>query len=279
VPDRDDGYDDDRPRRRRDEDDDYDRPRRPSGGGGGTTIALVIGAILLIGLCVVAGLGALLWPAISKVRDAAARLKTSNNLKQLALGMHNHASATDYMPTPALQTADGGRGLSWRVGLLPYIEQDSLYRQFRLGEPWDSPANRRFVELMPKIYLTEGDPELRPGTDLTRFRVFVGGGAMFEWNKKTKLSGREDEKTAVITDGTSNTIMIAEAADPVTWTKPEELAYSPNGPLPRLGPPHRDLALVAMADGSVRPMKKTISESTLRALITRGGNEVVPPDW
>jgi type II secretory pathway pseudopilin PulG len=276
MPDRDDDFDD-RPRRRRFEDeDDAERPRRPSGGMGGGVIALIIGGVLLAGLCVVGLLVALLLPAVSRVREAAARVQTSNNLKQIGLAMHNYHGVNGHFPLPALKTRDGRPGLSWRVAILPYIEQESLYRQFKLDEPWDSPANRQAARFMPKPFLSVGDPE---GTDLTHFRVFVGGGAMFEWDKKTGL-GPETEQKAGLGDGSQNTIMVIEAAEAVPWSKPEELEYDPRRPLPALGPSFRDLFLVLLADGSVRPFNKGgLNETTLRAAITRNGGEVMPPDW
>ncbi len=82
------------------------------------------------------------------------------------------------------------------------------------------------------------------------------------------------------TDGTSNTILVIEAGNPVPWTKPEELEYDPDGPLPEIRPPYRDLIRVGMADGSVRSFQPSkISEATTRALITRNGNDRPEGDW
>lgn len=271
---------DDRPRQRRfEDDDDHDRPRRrKSGGGSGLLIGLLIGGGVLVLLCAGLLVGGFFY-ARSKVQDAAGRMVSSNNLKQLSLAMRNYESANSSLPLPSLTGPGDRNGLSWRAGLLPYVEQESVFRMLNTNERWDSPTNSRAATVAVQTFITPNDPETAPGTGRTRYRVFVGGGAMFEWDKKTKFFGKEDERTAVVTDGLANTIMIAEAAEAVPWPKPQELEYSPNGPLPQLGPPDRDTFLVAMGDGSVRPVKKDIKESTLRALITRGGGEVVPPDF
>src|SRR5439155_1388856 len=118
-------------------------------------------------------------------------------------------------PAAAVYDKDGKAILSWRVLILPYIEQDRLYRKFRLNEPWDSPHNKKLLEMMPKTYAApnaKGDP---PYT--THYQVFVGPGAGFE--------GKRGLRIGDFTDGTSNTILVAEAARAVPWTKPEDLPY------------------------------------------------------
>ena len=85
-------------------------------------------------------------------------------------------------------------------------------------------------------------------------------------------------KITDMTDGTSNTLMVAEAAEPVIWTKPDDLAFDPDKPLPKLGGHFPGGFNAAFMDGSVRFLHQTMSEKTLKALITRNGGEVVRPD-
>jgi prepilin-type processing-associated H-X9-DG protein len=211
---------------------------------------------------------ALLLPAVQKVREAAARTQSANNLKQMALAMLNFESAQRRFPAAAICDAAGKPLLSWRVAILPYVEQDNLYRQFKLDEPWDSEHNRKLIPLMPAIYALPAAPTKRGET---HYRVFVGGGAGFEW--------RQGPRIAEITDGTSNTIAIVEAAQSVPWTKPDELVYDAKKPLPRMGNFYgAGIFNAAFFDGHVQALRLDLPEAVLRAYITRAGGEVISGD-
>jgi hypothetical protein len=161
--------------------------------------------------------------------------------------------------------------LSWRVAILPFVEHDFLFKRFKLDEPWDSPNNRPLAAGMPVIYQL---PAEQPRLDTTHYQVFVGANTVFPASSGKKIT------FADILDGTSNTIMVVEAADPVIWTKPDDLTYDPNQPVPRLGGHFRRGASVAMADGAVFFIDPaTISEQTLRNAITRNDGQVLGPDF
>lgn len=216
---------------------------------------------------------ALLLPAVQRVREVAARNQTKNDLKLLALAMHIYHDANGSLPPQAIMSKDGKTPLlSWRVAILPYIEQEQLYKQFHLEESWDSEHNKKLIPLMPKVFGSAVAPQQR-SSGKTFYQVLVGGGA--PWDR-----GPKGQSLAKFTDGTSNTIMIAEAGDPVIWTKPDDLTYEPKKPLPRFGNGVTlDGFLVAFADGSVRTVSPKVREATLRALITANGGEVIGPDW
>src|SRR5262245_18711959 len=88
------------------------------------------------------------WPKTT----AAHRRESQNNLKQLALAFHNHLAAYKYFPAAAAFSKGKKPLLSWRVAILPYIEQQALYKDFKLDEPWDSPLNKKLIPKMPKIF-------------------------------------------------------------------------------------------------------------------------------
>jgi len=220
------------------------------------------------------GIG-LLLPAVQKVRMAAGGAQGANNLKQLALAMHNYNDVyAGKLPAHAIYSKDCKTPLlSWRVAILPYIEQDNLYREFHLDEPWDSEHNKKLIPMMPKLFTPPNAPPTKePG--MTYYQLFVGGGAA--WEKSSKQPGIPRS----FPDGTSNTIMMAEAGDPVIRTKPDDMEYDPKKPLPRLGKAWNPAGfLAAMADGSVRTVGPKVTEKTLRAAITAAGNETLGPDW
>jgi Protein of unknown function (DUF1559) len=203
-------------------------------------------------------------------RGAASEVSSTNNIKQMVLAMHNYASAMgDTFPPAAITDKDDKPLLSWRVAILPYVEQDQLYKQFHLDEPWDSDHNKKLLENMPKIYQmpsSDGKPPEKPNT--THYRVFHGKGAAFEGTKGMKLPGE-------FTDGTSNTILIVEAEDAVPWTKPDELPFDPKKDPPKLGLKGAEKFNAGFADGAVHVLSKKIDKDVLKALITRNGGETV----
>jgi prepilin-type processing-associated H-X9-DG protein len=217
-----------------------------------------------------AALAFMLAHTMTRVREAAVRAQSANNLKQFALAMHNYHDALGSFPPAAVFDAAGKPLLSWRVQILPYLGQDALYREFRLDEAWDSPHNKKLLKKMPKIFADPRGNRDKAPAFTTHYQAFVGPGAFFE--------GKRGIRIADIIDGTSNTIMIVEAAQAVPWSKPEDLPYDPKKPLPKLGGILGGGFNAAFCDGSVRFIARTVKESTLRAMITRNGGEIIPRD-
>lgn len=181
--------------------------------------------------------------------------------------MHNYHDAHGRLPPAVVYGSDGQPLYSWRVLLLPYLGQDDLYRQFRLEEPWDSPQNLSLLARMPSTYAPPGRKAALVPPHHTFCHVFVGKGTAFE-----SLQGEPLES---FTDGTSNTLLILEGGAAVPWTKPEDVPFATDEPLPPLATVFRDSLRVAFADGSVHFLKKETDEQTLRGLITRNGGELL----
>ncbi len=194
-----------------------------------------------------------------------------NKLKQIVLAMHNFHDAQKIFPVSSnasLYDANGMPLLSWRVYILPYLEQQALYSQFHLNEPWDSPHNLALLDKMPDIFRSVGDPA---DSMTTRVLEFTGPGAPF----LRLVSGNQiGPRIAQISDGTSRTIMFTEAGsgNAVPWTKPTDMPFRTNNPLSALGD-IGSVLLTAMFDGSVQIRSGTISISELTALITYNGGE------
>ncbi len=245
-------------------------PRRTSG-----PAVLVIVLVGALGVVVVCGgiLAALLLPAVQAAREAARRAQCTNNLKQIALAMHNYHDSYGCFP-PAYLADDKGKPMhSWRVLLLPFLEQQALYEAYNLDEPWDSPANQRIAATMVPAYRCPSEPNAGPQTNCT---MLVGPGTISDGASCTSI--------AEIKDGSSNTIMIVEATGTgIGWTEPRDLdatkiTFQVNEPLGgEIESSHPGGVNCALCDGSVRFLSDFIEPEQLRALSTIAGGENVAP--
>ena len=209
----------------------------------------------------------LLKPAMEQARAAAKQQQQKNNLKQIALGFHNYHDV--YKHFPAMDSSGGaeadrrGEGLSWRVHLLPFLDQAPLYEQFHLDEPWDSEHNLTLVNQIPELF-ANGEEE---GT--TTLHVITGEGAPFQ----PEANG---PRIRDITDGTSNTILAVEAGQDTAevWTKPGGLKINKEDPMKTLGEISTGF-LTTLMDGSVRFVSETIDSGTLLNLFQhQDGNPI-----
>ena len=113
----------------------------------------------LIGLSVLVSIG-LVW-AYVRITEAVRRVESRNALLQIGISIHNYNDTYGELPKNTYR-ADGTPLLSWRVHLLPFLEQDNLYRRFNLDEPWDSPHNRTLLDQMPAVYARPGARRQHP---------------------------------------------------------------------------------------------------------------------
>ena len=209
----------------------------------------------------------LLLPAVQSAREAARRMTASNNLKQIGLAIHNYHSAYRKLPFGAIRDDDGKPLLSWRVAILPFIEQQALYEQFHLDEPWDSDHNRALIEQMPDVFT---DPSNLPMPGKTVFQVPSGKGLMQD-------DSLEQIRFRDILDGLSNTVMVTETAlsDAVTWTQPVDWEVDMENVLEGTGEAHANGFHVLLGDGAVIFIAKSIDQTLFRGLLTRAGKEVI----
>ncbi len=273
---------------------------------------------LLVVIAIIAILIGLLLPAVQKVREAASRLQCQNHLKQMSLGFHNHHDVHTYFPDGGRDYRDGRtrNGLQplvapdqtwgWLYQLLPYIEQDAV---------WRIPQDRLVVGEIIKLYFC---PSRRAPTVVTSGRLEVAmcdyagcGGSWtnqgYPWNegedgcvvrqgtfKPVRLQGS-------ITDGTSNTVLIGEKRldiklsgqfqcdDNEGWTSGwdwDNIRWGGESPQPdnlgtsdlcewRFGSSHPGGCNLALADGSVRSIPYNIDPETfLRLCVRNDGNPV-----
>ena len=206
-------------------------------------------------------------PAQAAASSAARRKRAFSHLRRLALAMHNYASLHDHLPPAVVIGPDGKTQHSWRVELLPFLGQKSLYEQYKMDEPWDSPANRMVLESRPDVF---GYPESGADPMHTAYFVVVGQTTLFPF-------GGKGTRFADVRDGTVNTIMLVEARRSVPWTKPDDIPFDPAAPPPTFGgfQPESAGFNACFADGSVRFLKNSVNPDMLKALLTSDGGEVI----
>ena len=190
--------------------------------------------------------------------------QSANNLKQIVLAFHNFNDANGVLPVNQLDKAKKPL-LSWRVQILPYIEQDRLYKEFKLDEPWDSDHNRKLIDKMPEMYAP-----VRGKADkgMTFYQTFGGSNGWMKPGARIPAS---------FPDGTSNTFVVAEAAKPVIWTKPADMEFD-GKTVPALGGMFDGKFHAGFGDGSVQRFRKGVEADTLKLLIDPADGTVLPRD-
>lgn len=193
-----------------------------------------------------------------------------NNMRTIALALHNYHDANRTLPPAYKADKEGKPLLSWRVLILPFVEEDALYKEFHLDEPWDSEHNKTLIARMPDVYKSPASKV--SGEGKTNYLTVRGPQSVFPGQKAVNF--------AQIPDGMSKTIMTVEVDDDraVIWTKPDDFQYDPNDPMKGLGGLWPGGFIAGFADGAVRFLWSTIDAKTLDALFTRNGKEPVETD-
>jgi hypothetical protein len=191
--------------------------------------------------------------------------RTRNNLKQLALAMLNYHDVHGSFPRAVEMSPNGEAPRSWRVELLPFLEGAGLYRQYRKDEPWDGPHNKQLIARMPDVFRSPYDD---PHSTNSAYCALVGPGTVFE-------KGERGVPIAAITDGTSNTLLVVEARRNIPWTKPEDIPFDPDKPVPELGGFVEGKFAAAMADGSVRVFDRKEVDGILKWMILRNDGQPI----
>jgi uncharacterized protein (TIGR03067 family) len=210
--------------------------------------------------------------AALKRLEAAEQESADVNLKRIGVGMHNFHDSHGRFPPAAPRTSKTRAPKpenpphSWRVALLPFVEAAHLYERYRFDEPWDSPHNRELIGEMPDVYRHPSDA---PEVTNSAYYVLVVTGTVFD--------GEQGIGYADVLDGTRYTILVVEAKRDVPWTKPEDVPFDPDKPLPELGGFAEGGFRALCADGAVRFIPESTDEETLRSLFQKADRRKI--DW
>ncbi len=208
-------------------------------------------------------------------REATRRSSCTNNLKQIGIALHNYLDEHKRFPPAYIADADGIPMHSWRVLILPYMDDPAmldLYRQYDFSEPWDGPNNSKLVDKLSYLFRCPSDD---PNTGETNYVAIVGS--------QTGWPNAESRSVTDFRDGLSNTIAVTEIADSgISWLEPRDVTFEQaiegiNPPLSKLSvsSAHRGGATCLFFDGSVHFLQDSISPDLFRGLLTVDGGEDV----
>lgn len=221
------------------------------------------------------GLIVALARAVGSAREAARRAQCSCNYCQILLALHNYHSQYDALPPAYVADATGKPMHSWRVLLLPYVEQTGLYNRYNFNEPWNGPTNIMLLNSMPSTFACPS--RFSNPTNLTSYVAVTGPGTMFPGTRSIKLGD--------VTDGTSNTLMIVEVSNvDIPWTAPVDLdvrtmSWRINDLKHEgISSKHPGGANVGVADGRTRWARDSMTPGNLRAVLTIAGSEGISMD-
>jgi prepilin-type N-terminal cleavage/methylation domain-containing protein/prepilin-type processing-associated H-X9-DG protein len=275
---------------------------------------------LLVVIAIIAVLIGLLLPAVQKVRAAAARASCANNLKQLSLGLHHLHDVDGRFPATIYN--DPATQRSWAPHVLPYIEQQNVHRLYRFDKRYDDPENQPAVRADIPTFLCPAAPSGRSKVEddkeygLSDYSPIwdvdpglIATGLLLPWTGDPNgiMPPDRGRRITDTTDGSSNTILLAEVAGrpqgyvfgrPGGTTRPPGwAAYNGNIPINLdgwkadgsglYGPCavncsnvhevysfHTGGANVSFADGRVRFLPAAVSIKVMAALVTAAGGEI-----
>lgn len=216
--------------------------------------------------------GVYLSSAVQRTRIAIDRTNDIGNLKLMVIAVLNYRDTYGQFPPPYFADASGRHAHSWRVILLPFLNEQKLYEEYRFSEPWNGPNNRKLATRMPRVFAFHGMEMV--GNTTTNFVAVVG--------QETVWSGQSKVTLDDVQDPLEDTILFVEnyGAD-IHWMEPRDLKFQEmdftwNSPL-GVSSWHLDPKVVAL-DGDVKRLGREITPATLRALLTINGQEDIQQD-
>ena len=233
------------------------------------------------------------------------RRETVNNLARIVNALHRFHELHGQLPAATIHGKDGKGGPphSWRVELLPLLGCQELYEQYQLDEPWDSEHNQSLLAKMPDVYRSPLDhptstntsyfgvisddvskraadlQEMREQRDAaTGFGILKDEAEYEQYTPEATVFWKQRGASFIdMLDGTSNCIAVIEAVRDVPWTKPEDIEYSADQPLPKFGGWFEQGVHAAFADGMVKFLANYNDGQTIRNLLTISDGQPVRP--
>jgi prepilin-type processing-associated H-X9-DG protein len=214
--------------------------------------------------------------------DTRAKEQCRENLKRIALALHDYESRNGSLPPACQKGKDGRPMVSWRVLILPFLARQDLYDAYHFDESWDSPSNSQLIAQMPEVFRCPAAPRDPPGR--TSYVAVVGSQTMWPGDRGVTL----EEMSAA--DGVANTVCLIEIdKSDIAWTEPRDLLFRDLIPPAedvigqRFSSPHKDAVTVVFADGSVRRLRKQAhthaDRNALSSILTAWGGQPYRGEW
>jgi prepilin-type processing-associated H-X9-DG protein len=227
----------------------------------GTSVGLAVGFLL---------------PIVPAKRPISLRqADCENNLKHIGLALLNYHERYGSFPPAYIADENGKPKHSWRVLILPFMENQRLYEQYDFSEPWNGPNNRQLVGMMPKSYFCWSS-SAGQNNGQTNYLAVIGPGAAWP--------GENNRTLSEFTDGAAQTIMVVEVANSKTnWMEPSDLHIDPFSSTPAANRKpgtagsHPGGNNVVFADGSTGCLPNDLDPQVLHAMLTVDGGETI--DW
>ena len=262
----------------------------------GPGVSPVIGLVLFLGCLglairqrsvglVVAAIGTpmviiwLLLPSVSHPRSVARASSCQNNLRFIGIALQSYHDDHGCFPPAYVADAAGRPMHSWRVLLLPYLEERALFDRYDLNEPWNGPNNSKLISEIPKVYRCPSEQQPIGPFD-TSYLAVVGTGTIWRGEKPVSMSD--------VRDGSSNTLLLVEShGSGINWTEPRDLSALSMAPVvncPKgqgicschnLNDYGRgDFAHVLLGDCAVKRLDNGVTAQEINALLTISGGEM-----
>lgn len=247
--------------------------RRPMSAG--MIVLLVFGGLGSAALVVTIAFMAL-FPAIGAARKMVHKRSCASNLVQIGMALRAYEAAHGTLPPAYIPDATGKPMHSWRVLLLPYLNERGLYARYDFDEPWDGPNNTQLVMHMPDVYRCPADPDARALGE-TSYMVITGAETFFPDAEPTSIKRAQDDLTTSI-------LVVETQVTGVTWLSPRDLKadrmqYVVNGGFGQeMGSHHARGAHVLLADGTVLFLDDATPADYIEGMTTTSGSEPIPWD-
>jgi hypothetical protein len=239
-------------------------------------IAAAIGVIILAGAIGVAfRYGS---PVVARLSATRVQGVAIRNLEQIASALNAYAADYGTYPLPIVRDANGRAMHSWRVAILPYLNEHDLYKQYDFNKPWDDPENLVVAESAPRVY-TGTNQGVWTGAQCY-YHLVTGDRTIFP--KSGPLSPKrindDPAKTALVVEGMS------KFSSTSAWTEPTELDFQSmtgaigQNPGTEIGSVTEGGAAIATVDGLGHFLEESMPQDIVLAILTASGGEPLADD-